>query len=179
MKKTAVLFLAFFSITACAATLAVERRDYILAHPHGWVEVSIADKAIPLVPNLDEESKKERGAWVKPERCITRVQLNEEDFVYDSVYPLGATPPFEATSGFRFPAPVGAALLAITYSGCRVENEKEKNVQVSAMIGVEENMTLEVHFDGTQLAFDAPRPNRVVTLEDVYEALTGKREVMK
>lgn len=179
MKKTAVLFLVLFSITACAATLAVERRDYILAHPHGWVEVSIADKNIPLVPNLDEESKKERGAWVKPERCLARIQVNEEDFVYDSVYPLGATPPFEVTSGFRFPVPVGAAALKLTYGGCRVENEKEKNVEVAVLIGVEENMTLEAHFDGTQLTFDAPRPNRVVTLEDVYEALTGSREVKK
>ncbi len=179
MKKTATLFLLCFSIAACAATLAMERRDYILAHPHGWVEVSIVDKNIPLIPNFDEESKKERGAWVKPERCSVRIQLNEEDFVYDSVYPLGAEPPFEVTSGFRFPAPVGAALLKLTYGGCRVEGEKEKSVEMAAMISVEESMTLEIHFDGAELVFDAPRPDRVVTLEDVYEAITGNREVKK
>jgi hypothetical protein len=32
-----------------------------------------------------------------------------------------------------------------------------------------------VVFDGAELAVRAPHPNEVVTLEDIYEAITGRR----
>lgn len=35
------------ALVACAASLPVERRDYILSRPHGWVEVTIADGGVP------------------------------------------------------------------------------------------------------------------------------------
>jgi hypothetical protein len=40
---------------------------------------------------------------------------------------------------------------------------------------VEENKTHEIVFNGEELAVREARPNEVVTLEDVYEAITGRR----
>jgi hypothetical protein len=33
-----------------------------------------------------------------------------------------------------------------------------------------------VHFDGTALVADAPRDDSVVTLDDIYEAVTGRKK---
>ena len=161
----------FIGAVACASTL-VERRDYILAHPHGWVELSLDDRAVPQVP----ESEEEPDSLVRPHACSVEVLLDREPFVYGSAYPVGDAPPYTAESGFRFPAPVGPALLSVQYAGCDVEGDQAASVSVQLSIGVEENRVVEVHFDGTGLLADPPRDDAVVTLDDVYEAVTGRKK---
>jgi hypothetical protein len=153
---------------ACASTLQ-ERRDYILAHPHGWVELSLADRAVPQVPESDDEP----DTLVRPDSCSVEVLLDREPFVYGSAYPVGDTPPYSAATGFRFPAPVGPALLAVQYRGCDVADGKASVASAELSIGVEENRVVEVHFDGAALAADPPRDDTVVTLDDIYQAVTG------
>jgi hypothetical protein len=111
---------------------------------------------------------------VKPESCSLHVELDGEPFVYGSVYPIGDLAPYAAKSGFRFPAPVGTTQLKLSYSGCDVEGAKRATVEADAPIVVEESRVTEVEFDGTHLAPLATRPNSVITLDDVYRAVTGK-----
>lgn len=156
---------------ACASTLQ-ERRDYILAHPHGWVELSLADRGVPQVP----ESEDEPDTLVRPDSCSVEVLLDREPFVYGSAYPVGDTPPYSAVTGFRFPAPVGPALLAVRYRGCDVADGKASAASAELYIGVEEGRVVEVHFDGAALAADPPRDDTVVTLDDIYQAVTGREK---
>ena len=155
--------------TACAQT-SQERRDYILAHPHGWVEVTLEDRAIPQVPWNDED----HPGLAKPVSCSLHVELDGEPFVYGSVYPIGELAPYGAKSGFRFPAPIGATQMLVSYSGCDIEGDKRATVEAVAPIVVEASRVTEVAFDGTHLAPLASRPDSVITLDDVYRAVTGK-----
>jgi hypothetical protein len=169
--RTLIAFAALVTLaqTACAQS-SQERRDYILAHQHGWAEVTIDDRAIPQVPSNDED----HPGPVKPESCSLHVELGGEPFVYGSVYPIGDLAPYSAKSGFRFPAPIGSTQMQISYSGCDVEGDKGATVEVEAPIAVEESRVTEVEFDGARLAPLATRPNSVITLDDVYRAVTGK-----
>jgi len=154
---------------ACASTIE-ERRDYILAHPHGWVEVSVEDQAVPQVPSSEDRP----SDLVRPESCSIEVHLDRESFVYGHAYPTGDSPPYSVKTGFRFAAPVGALQLLITYSGCDFEAGKASSASAGLSIAVEEDRVTEVHFDGVQPAAEPSRENSVVTLDDIYEAVTGQ-----
>ena len=173
-EKTLIALAALVTLaqTACAQS-SQERRDYILAHPHGWVEVTLDDRAIPQVPSNDED----HPGLVKPVSCSLQVELDGEPFVYGSVYPSGELAPYGVRSGFRFPAPIGSTQMLISYSGCDLEGDKRATVEAAAPIVVEESRVTEVEFDGTHLAPLATRPNSVITLDDVYRAVTGKAKL--
>ncbi|OFW64360.1 MAG: hypothetical protein A2Y74_02555 [Actinobacteria bacterium RBG_13_63_9] len=157
---------------SCAASVSRDRRDYILAHPHGWIEVTIKDSEIPFLP----PSEKEPDKPVVPYSCYVSVDLNNEGFLSDYAYPFGETEPFTVDTGFRFPAPVGMSELKFKYSGCDVSADgKESSVTIKGEIPVEEGNVTEMLFNGSHLTFRPPRMDPVVTLEDVYEAITGKR----
>jgi hypothetical protein len=89
---------------------------------------------------------------------------------------VGDTPPYSAATGFRFPAPVGPALLAVQYRGCDVADGKASTTSAELYVDVEENRVIEVHFDGASLAAEPPRDDTVVTLDDIYEAVTGGKK---
>jgi hypothetical protein len=154
---------------ACAST-SIERRDYILAHPHGWVEVTVADDQIPQVPKSEDEP----GKLVRPRSCTIEVSLDGEPFIYGASYPTGDAPPYAADTGFRFPAPPGAAELVVEYSGCDVESGKAASVRVSGQVAVERDRVSEVRFDGAALTALPVRDDSVVTMEDLYQAITGR-----
>jgi len=165
------LIVVLAGAVACAATFD-NRSDYILAHPHGWVEVSIVDTAIPAVPVSQSEGKPVE--WARPLVCSIDIRLDREPFARGDLYPAGDRPPFSAKSGFRFPAPVGPSLLTVNYSGCDLRGGELAETDAQLYIGVEDSRVVEVHFDGTELVADPPRDNSVVTLDDLYEAVTGR-----
>jgi hypothetical protein len=154
---------------ACAATLEA-RTDYILAHPHGWVELSLHDVAIPSIPTSEPKSNQ----FVRPDSCDVEISLNREPLAWGQAYPVGEQPPYSVETGFRFPAPVGPALFSVTYSGCDVEKAQSTKTTAQLNVAVEEGRVTEVHFNGTDLVADSPRDNSVVTLDDIYEAVTGR-----
>ena len=156
------------AIVACASTIE-ERRDYILAHPHGWVEVSLEYSEIPQVPS----AAKEGGDPDRPDSCSLEVRIDREPFVYGSTYPVGDAPPYSIKSGFRFPVPVGPARIEVRYAGCDVAAQKPSSVTARSEITVEEDRVTEVSFDGARLVAQPTRENSVVTLEDIYNAVTG------
>ena len=100
--------------------------------------------------------------------------MNDEPMLIESAYPTGESAPYSAQTGLRFPAPVGASALKFSYSRCRVAEDEIVELERQAIFLVAENKTHEVVFNGEEPAVREPRPNEVVTLEDVYEAITGR-----
>jgi hypothetical protein len=158
-------------LPGCATASSEDRRAYILAHPHGWVEITISDPYVPDVPPAEDSD----DPWQRPRSCGVSVELNEEPILYESAYPSGEAAPYATTTGFRFPAPVGPTELRFSYSGCRLADGKRASLELSAAFSIQEQQTHELVFDGAELSVRAPRPNEVVTLEDIYEAITGRR----
>jgi len=181
MAWVRVILALFPLVLPCCATAASEdRRAYILAHPHGWIELTIADRAIPMVP-LDPESK-ESDVHISgsPVQCTVEVRVNGEPLLWEPTYATGEQAPFSTDTGFRFPAPTGASQVHLAYGGCRLNEKGEiASVALDAEVAIEEGMTHEILFDGVTLHPQPPRPSNVVTLEDVYEALTGRRSPAK
>lgn len=161
-----------FMFPSCARAISQERRDYILAHPHGWVELSFNDYQIPSIP----VKEKKKTVFVKPEQCRVTVEIDDEPYLSDSVYPFGEVEPFRVESGFRFPAPVGLTSLRLTYSGCDVGEKEEETGSVEQLveINVQENMVQNLGFDGSAITTGEVTPNKAVTLEDIYDAVIGK-----
>lgn len=128
------------------------------------------------------EETKESGPRIsgRPVQCIVEVRVNGEPLLWEATYPTGEQAPFSSDTGFRFPAPTGAAKANVAYSGCRVnEKGEEKGLALDADLVIEENAVHEIVFDGVALHVQPARPDSVVTLEDVYEALTGRRSRAK
>jgi hypothetical protein len=175
MRASSFLFLLLLLLPACATAASEDRRAYILAHPHGWIEVTIADAFIPDIPPGEDSDE----AWHAPFSCAVRVWVNDEPFLYDQAYPIGDAAPYRAETGFRFPASVGAVELGFSYQGCRVRENEVVAINANTLILVEEGKTHEVIFNGATLEVRTPRPSSVLTLEDVYEAITGRRSPVK
>ena len=171
-NKYKVILVFLVSLSACAASLPQDRRDYILAHPHGWIEVTVSDFDIPYLP----PTKEDPTVKVVPFSCNVRVDLNNERFLSGSAYPYGKEEPFTVETGFRFPVPSGDSDIQFIYSGCDVEGGEETSVIIETRLLISENHVTEIQFNGTDLTMLPEKKNSVVTLEDVYEAVTGSRE---
>jgi len=141
----------------------------LLSRPHGWVELSIADDRIPEVPEGDETP----NVFVRPPECYVSVRLEGEPYASIAVFPTGDRAPFAVKSGMRFPAPVGPARVEVSYRGCDVDAGEAATRGASIAIAVAESRVTEIAFDGDALVASAPRNDTVVTLDDVYEAVTG------
>lgn len=178
MRVRELVLLIGLAALACASSLPIERRDYILAHPHGWVEVKIDDRAVPLVPEFEtKDGKQVVSDWVKPTYCTVSVDIAGEEYVSSvQVFPQGDRAPFRADSGIRFPVLLGTPILKLSWRGCRVKGEKNDTVVQEIFIAVERDRVTEVQFDGATLSTSAPRADTVVTLDDLYEAVTGQRK---
>ena len=169
--RACALLLLVAVAPGCATALSQERRDYVLAHPHGWIELSLKHQGIANISvEKDGETVLER-----PRSCHVRIEINEEPYFGDFVYPYGEEEPYMVDSGFRFPVPVGDVELNVLYSGCNIEEAEETTRAADIVVNIEEGMVLDVDFDGDSLVAGVPSPDSKVTLEDVYEAITGKR----
>jgi hypothetical protein len=166
------IVVTLFAFAACASTMEIERREYILSRPHGWIEVSIADDRIPMVPTSDEDPR----TLVSPDSCSIAVRLDREPYASIEVFPSGDRPPFAVKSGVRFPAPLGPALMEVSYSGCDVADGKKSGTSAQLYVGVAESRVTDVAFDGSALTAGAPRDDSVVTLDDLYQAVTGRKK---
>ena len=178
MRARELILLIGVAAVACASSLPIERRDYVLAHPHGWVEVKIDDRAVPLIPRVEHEGGESVVKdWVKPSMCFASIEIDGEEYVDSTqVFPQGERAPFRADTGIRFPVPVGMPVLRLTWSNCRVKGDDTESVEQAIFIAVERDRVTDVRFDGTTLSTAVPREDTVVTLDDVYEAVTGTRK---
>jgi hypothetical protein len=185
MRAPKSLGLWLVAAAACGTTAEVpaapiERRDYILAHAHGWVEVSVLDLDVPSLRQevTNADTKQPEVVFVRPDSCSVSILLDREDFVSGSdVFPVGESAPYEVSTGFRFPAPVGPATLTLRYRGCDVNEKGERSsTALELPVRVLQDQVSEIHFDGSTLVADPPRPDPVISIDDVYEAVTGRRK---
>ncbi len=170
--RSLALALGGVALLSCAASLDTSRREYILAHPHGWLELTLVDIAVPDVARDEDEP----GRRARPDSCDLELRVDREPFFRMSVFPTGERAPYQVDSGFRVPAPVGAQKVMVTYLGCDESPAGEySTVTTELELALPENQVIELHFDGTQLRQEPPRADTVIELDDVYEAVTGRR----
>lgn len=151
----------------CARAASSSRKAYILAKDHGWIELTVADDDIPAtLPDEEDEDLSPRAPL-----CQISVQINNEPFMSDYIYPSGELPPYIAETGFRFPAQEGEIHLRLKYSGCDIQDENETNVVTDAVVIVRKGFVTPVTFDGTSLYVETLREDDVLTLEDVDNRL--------
>jgi hypothetical protein len=166
MKIILNLFLIVLPITACANSLQIERRDYILSKPHGWISLSITDLEIPNI--LDPETKK----LVKPSRCYLSVLANSEMFLSAPLYPDRSESPYSITSGFRFPIPTGPQNLEIEYSGCKAsEKGSTSDIKSTIKLNISNDMVYEIKYASETFSLESEIPDEEVTLKEIYEAV--------
>ena len=169
MRARTTAMVVALAFAACASSLPIERREYILSRPHGWIELTVEDSAIPLVPLSDEDPK-----LVRPSSCYFSVLLDREPFVEGRLYPDGETEPFRVRSGFRFPVPVGTVSISGEYSGCDVgKNGKGETWSYETTVPVSDSMVTDLEWDGRRISVGATRPDTAVTLERIYDAVSG------
>jgi hypothetical protein len=182
MKITNILIclLMLISLLGCAknvvANISEDRKAYILSQPHGWIEIELVDDNIPSAIKPAELPAEDAAQWKpSPPSCFILVRLNNEKFLYEEIFPFGASPPYIVETGFRFPAPVGAFELEIYYGGCDVELKDGEPIQSSqklfSEIEVDEGWVTTVFTSGDSITIDPPRANTVITLDDVFKKL--------
>jgi hypothetical protein len=169
MKRIFLSLLALVPLTSCASSLPVERRDYILARPHGWIELTIADSNIPEILSKDEDGKEVR---LRPYSCSVVVEVNSELYMDLSVYPDGAQAPFSVQSGFRIPVPTGDHTIELGYRGYRVDPSGERaNLQSTMEISVHEDMVTDIAFGNEAFSYVGEVADEEVTLRQIMDAL--------
>jgi hypothetical protein len=175
-----VMFFFCLSFVGCAKAVTQTRDAYILAQPHGWIEIEVLDTevfAIPMPPDLTEE---ERANWQSaPPACFLTVTLNNEQFISENIFPFGEESPYKVDTGFRFPAPIGDFKITLIYSGCDIEEGESTSITLSTKITVHENMVTPILFDGVNIFEAEAEDNSVITLDDIYKKLEDIEEKNK
>ena len=175
-----VMFFLCLSFVGCAKAVTQTRSAYILAQPHGWIEIEVVDTNVfakPIPPDLTEE---EKADWKQvPPSCFLIVSLNNENFISENIFPFGEESPYKVDTGFRFPAPIGVFKISLTYSGCDIEDGESISITLSSKITVYENKVTPITFDGAKISMVEPEENTVITLEDIYKKLEDIEEKNK
>ena len=171
MKILSALIIFFFSLglVSCASAVTPHREAYILAQPHGWIELEVLDTNVPSQLPPKKLSEEQKLKWKpKPPTCSMIVTLNNERFLYENIFPFGDTPPYRVDTGFRFPAPIGDLKITISYIGCDIKDSKEISTSFSSTVSVVENMVTPIDFNGETFEFGDFEKNSAITLEDIY-----------
>ena len=154
--------MAVLLVPACAAAQGESpRQSYILAHDHGWVELTIADVSVPAHPVQDDSG---RPTFARPD-CSLELKLSDERFLAETLTPAGAAPPYRVDSGFRFAAPTGLLAASLTYRGCR--DSTAPDVTVSFPVVVDAGRVTQITFDGSLANAKVPASDTAVTLESL------------
>ena len=170
MRSTFIILSLIFNFTfvGCANAVSVQRADYILSKPHGWVEVTVNDEDIPAAPHKKGKEQTEPS----PPHCTIIIYHNSERFLSETLYPIGNMPPYRLDTGFRFPLPAGEGQLELHYFGCDIAQENPDNIIPNSLIQsspvfIDERHVTPVNFDGTAISVGVNYKNRTVTLESI------------
>ena len=175
MKKSCVIYTSLFVLifAGCAkANISRSREAFILSQPHGWIELTISDANVPAQLPPENIKPEELAKWKpKPPLCYLTIRINNERFLYETIFPFGQEEPYEVDTGFRMPAPVGEFDLIIEYSNCDIDDDKMTDVSIRSNITIIEGKVTSIAFDGEKLTFEGTKENDKVTLEDIYNKL--------
>lgn len=168
IHRIILILLIIFPAASCAKSIPIERRDYILSKPHGWIILTIIDTSIPNVKVINDNN----FSFEKPTYCTISVKVNGEKFIILDVFPDGPAAPYSVNSGFRFPVPVGEQNLAISYSGCRIDEKSEtKDLESITVIKIDDNMDYEFHLEHDSFIFEQEKQSEEVTLKQLFDLL--------
>jgi hypothetical protein len=155
LKLPSLKFLAFLLLlllSGCGrADISDERKNYILANEHAWVELSV-----DIAPQSIEQTSS---------NCILEVTVNGERFLSEPLFPSGAIEKSIKT-GFLFAAPAAKSEVTLNYSQCQ---KQPKVAAVSLDLPVDTLAKLK--FDGTSISATAPVAYKPVTLSEVSNNL--------
>ena len=154
-------------ISSCVIGISPARQEYILAKPHGWIELEVADSQIPA----DPPGKDEKDYVERPPECRVRLKIDREIFLYDWIFPVGDAPPYSVETGFRFAVPVGQGKLKVEYRYCDILEGKLTSLFFQAEIDIVEGFVVPVYLDGSVLTIGAMTENETVTLEEINNRL--------
>ena len=175
MKTLSSIMTLFFLIafSGCAnANVSRNREAYILSQPHGWIKIAVTDSSVPsALPPRDLKSDQKTEWEPRPPSCSFIIKLNNERFLYETIFPFGENPPYKVDTGFRFSAPVGEFDIEILYTGCDVENDETASISISAVIEIIEDLVVPISFNGERFEINEPFENTEITLEDIYQKL--------
>lgn len=165
--------LCFLAFSGCAnANVSRNREAYILSQPHGWIEITVADSIVPsALPPKDLTSEQKANWEPHPPSCSFIIKLNNERFLYETIFPYGEDPPYKVDTGFRFPAPIGELEMIIQYSGCDTDGDEMTSISFSSRIRIIEDMVTPVSFNGDAVVIDEEIENTEIRLEDIYQKL--------
>lgn len=161
--STILLFSALIIFSGCTVAVSPAREAYILAKSHGWIELSINDSSVPSMP----QQKSDNANKEYPTQCSITVSINNESYLSEPLFPSGENAPFTISTGFRITVPEGQSQIKLSYSGCRIENNKLISDDVEAIVQIHEGFVSPIYFDGTNLIVGEIEKNNSVTLEFV------------
>lgn len=153
-SSKAFVFVLLLTLSACGrAEISEERKAYILANEHGWVELSvdIPPSRIALDGN--------------PANCLLEASINGERFLSEPLFPQGNDKKSIRT-GFLFAAPAAQSEVVLTYSGCQ-----QAPSQISGVVPLSKDNLIRLRFDGATLAASVPTPFKPVELADLEQRL--------
>lgn len=162
-----IIVIVNFTLAGCASAASPARLDYILSKPHGWVELTVVDEAIPAAP--PEKDKQQNTP--QPPKCHIAAEINREHFFSESLYPIGENPPYRLNTGYRFAVPLGRGKLVVNYSNCDVKDGKSIELSYKTTITVEEGNVTPVQFNGVNLTVGTNQENSNATLEEINNRL--------
>lgn len=172
MKITPVLLsiIIVLSFSGCAmANVSKSREAFIVSQPHGWISIFFVDPDIPAYVQTDKQG--EQKEYI-PSLCSLTVKINNERFLYESIFPYGEAPPYSVDTGFRFAAPVGKYQMEIDYYGCDVDNDEITGVSTVINITIVENMVTPIKYNGSLFEIGEIEKNEVVSLDDIYNKIS-------
>ena len=153
--------------SSCVIGISPARQEYILAKPHGWIELEVADHQIPA----DPPGKDEKDYVPRPPECRVRLKIDREIFLYDWIFPIGAAPPYTVETGFRLAVPAGPGKLNVEYRYCDILEGKLTTLYFQADIDIVEGFVVPVYLDGSVMTIGAMTENETVTLEEINDRL--------
>jgi hypothetical protein len=117
----------------------------------GWIEVVLADGAVPADP---------LGAGAGPAAlrpaCHLELDLDGETVLSEALEPSGSRPPFRVDATFRVAAAAGEHTVALYYAGCRTAGSHFDAREVRMAIAVAAGRLTRLRFDGSTLEASHP-----------------------
>jgi hypothetical protein len=150
------IFALLLTLSACGrAEVSEERKAYILANEHGWVELAVDIPPSRFVQDGD------------PANCLLEVSVNGERFLSEPLFPRDGEKRSIRT-GFLFAAPATQSEVELRYSGCQKEDAR-----VSGVVPLSTDKLVKLEFDGDTLATSAPTPFKAAELGDLQQKLAN------
>jgi hypothetical protein len=135
------------SIAGCEAKeMPDSRRDYLLAHEHGWIDLTV--KAPAGAPG-----------YQAGEACSVGLTVNGDPVLLESAH-LGQADSAGIALGFRFVAPAGKLDAALHLHGC-IKDE----LVLKLPLQLDKDHLVELAFDGTALKAGEASPFEPTSLE--------------